>query len=70
MARREILETTLEDLIVALTDETAPCVRDEGEVNRVVAYILADVLYNSGKIVTNRPVSIRTNDQRKTLVVR
>jgi len=70
MARREILETTLGDLIVALTDETAPFVRGEREVNSVVVYILADLLYNSGKTVTNRPVSVRKNDERKTLVVR
>jgi len=69
MARREILETTLGDLIVALTDETTPFVGDDREANRVVAYILADLLYNSGKIVTNRRVSIQRRDQRRTLVV-
>ncbi len=70
MARRETLETTLGDLIVALTDETAPFVCNEREADRVVAYILADLLYNSGKIVTNRTVSIQQGDQRRTLVVR
>ncbi|MBI2988118.1 MAG: hypothetical protein HYY45_15240 [Deltaproteobacteria bacterium] len=70
MARRETLETTLGDLIIALTDETTPFVGDDREANRVVAYILADLLYNSGKIVTNRPVSIQRGDQRRTLVVR
>jgi len=70
MARREILETTLGDLIVALTDETAPFVRDERKAGRVVAYILTDLLYSAGKTVTNRPVSVRENDQRQTLVVR
>lgn len=69
MARREILETTLGDLIVALTDETAPFVRGEREVHRVVAYILADLLYNSGKTITNRPVSVRENNRGRTLVV-
>lgn len=70
MARWEALETTLGDLIAALTDETTPFVREETEVNRVVAYILADLLYNSGKITTNRPVSVRKNDERRTLVIR
>lgn len=70
MARREVLETTVGDLIAVLTDETAPFVCDEREANRVVAYILADLLYNSGKAVTNRPVSVRKNDERRTLVIR
>lgn len=70
MARWETLETTLGDLIAALTDETTPFVREETEVNRVVAYILADLLYNSGKIAINRPVSVRKNDERRTLVIR
>jgi hypothetical protein len=69
MARREILETTLGDLIVALTDETAPCVRDEGEVNRVVAYILADLLYNSGRIYGDRAVTVKSLYGKKSFVV-
>lgn len=70
MARREVLETTVGDLIAALTDETTPFVCDEREADRVVAYILADLLYNSGKVVTNRPVSVWKNDERRTLVIR
>jgi hypothetical protein len=36
------IETTLGDLIVALTDETSGHVRDEKEAYEVVAYILAN----------------------------
>lgn len=69
MARGETIETTLGDLIVALTEETNPFVCDEKEANRVVAYILADLLFNSGEIVTNRPVSVRKDSRGRTLVV-
>jgi len=69
MARGETIETTLGDLIVALTDETALLVRDEEEANKVVAYILADLLYNSKTVAKNRPVSIRGGPERRILVV-
>jgi|GEM_PF-2708441 hypothetical protein len=36
--------STLGELIAALTDETAHFVRDEKEVYRVVAYMIADLL--------------------------
>jgi len=48
MEGKEILETTLGDLIVALTDETTPFVRDEKEAYNVVAFILTHLLYNEG----------------------
>ncbi|MBI2210681.1 MAG: hypothetical protein HYV05_12815 [Deltaproteobacteria bacterium] len=70
MARRETLETTLGDLIAALTDETTPFVGDDRKASKVVAYILADLLYNSGKVAANRPVSIQTRDQRRTVIIR
>ena len=38
------VETTLGDLIVALTEEAARCVPDEKTACRVVAFILSDIL--------------------------
>lgn len=38
------VETTLGDLIVALTEEAARCVPDEQTACRVVAFILSDIL--------------------------
>ena len=69
MANAETVETTLGDLIVALNEETAPFVRGEAEVNKVVAYILADLLYHSRTASKNRPVSIHVGPERKILVV-
>ena len=48
MAREGTLETTLGDLIVALTDEATPFVRDEKEAYKVVAFAITHLLYNSG----------------------
>jgi hypothetical protein len=48
MDREEKLETTLGDLIVALTEETVRFVHDEREAYKVVAYILADLVCTSG----------------------
>ena len=67
--REEVLETTLGDFIVALTEEAAPFVRNEREANQVVAYILADLLHNAGRIPENRPVIVRKTGRGKTLVV-
>jgi len=53
MARRENLDTTLGDLIVALTEETSRFVHDEREIYKVVAYILSDLVYESGSISTS-----------------
>jgi hypothetical protein len=47
MAQRKKLETTLGDLIVALTEETGRHVRDERTAYKVVAYILADMIAKS-----------------------
>jgi hypothetical protein len=38
------VETTLGELIVALTEEAARCVPDEQTACRVVAFILSDIL--------------------------
>jgi hypothetical protein len=47
MKRAEILETTLGDLIVALTEEASRHARDAAETYTLVAYILSDLLNNS-----------------------
>jgi hypothetical protein len=47
MTRQSKLETTLGDLVVALTEETERYVRDEKMTYEVVAYILANFLNGS-----------------------
>ncbi|HSC41075.1 MAG: hypothetical protein ACM3N3_01065 [Betaproteobacteria bacterium] len=44
---KRTFETTVGDLIVALTDETHRQVRDEKITYELVAYILADLMKNS-----------------------
>jgi hypothetical protein len=44
MPPEQAANSTLGDLIVALTDETSRFVRDEEEVYKVVAYIVSDLL--------------------------
>jgi len=46
MDREENIETTLDDLIVALTEEATPFVRDDKEACNVVAFTLMHLLYN------------------------
>lgn len=69
MKEKETLETTLGDLIEALTKETASFVREEKETNIVIVYILADLLCHSGRIAENRPVKEMKRDERKIFVV-
>ena len=47
MERNEMIEINLGELIVALTDEAAPFVRDQEEINRTVAFMLSQLLNNS-----------------------
>ncbi len=47
MERKGNLETTLGDLIVALTEETTPFCRDEKEAYHVVAFALVHILSSS-----------------------
>ena len=47
MDRGDFVETTLGDLIVALSEETARHVTDEREACIVVAYILSDLFRNT-----------------------
>jgi hypothetical protein len=44
MRRQEIIKTTLGELIVALTDEVMPFVRDPSVLYKVVSWTLNDVL--------------------------
>ncbi len=53
METGEKVDTTLGDLIVAITEETSRFVHDEREIYKVVAYILSDLVYESGSISTS-----------------
>ena len=50
MEEEEKLEITLGDLIVALTEEIAWFVHDERETYKLVAFILTDLMHNSGPV--------------------
>ena len=50
MADVETIETTLGELIEALTEEAGQVVRDEREANMLVAYILSDIFRKSEPI--------------------
>jgi len=43
---KEIIETNLGDLIVALSEEMDPATNQRQEVYNVVAYLLADLFHN------------------------
>ena len=47
MEREDILETTLGDLIDALSEETSRYVPDEKAANLLVAYLLSDLFRKS-----------------------
>lgn len=48
METQELTETTLGDLIVALTEEASHYIHDEKEVNKVVAFMLTHLLNPAG----------------------
>ncbi len=50
MAAIQTVETTLGELIEALTEEAGHVVRDEREANMLVAYILSDLFRKSEPI--------------------
>ena len=52
MEKVETLETTIGELIVALTEEATYMVRDEKEAYKVVAFALMHLLNGSGAIST------------------
>jgi hypothetical protein len=47
MQKTEIVETNLDDLVVALSEETALYIHDKTEVYKVVGFVLAHLLNNS-----------------------
>ncbi len=53
-SREEPFETTLGDLILTLTEETARLIGDEKEACKIVAIMLVDLLNNSGLPSKNR----------------
>jgi hypothetical protein len=52
MERENNVETTLGELIVALTEETSRHVHDEKTATLLVAYILSDLFHNTEPIST------------------
>lgn len=52
--REGTIETTLGDLILALTEETAPFVRNEKEIYRLVAFILRDLFTYQARFLGRR----------------
>ena len=44
MSQRTVIQTTLGDLIIAVTDEVMPIVRDPARAYMVVSWVLNDVL--------------------------
>ena len=53
MQREHSVETTLGELIVALTEETSRHVHDKKAANILVAYILSDLFHNTEQISTS-----------------
>lgn len=47
MEREGTLETTVGDLVVALTEETSQYIRDEKEISKVVTFMLTHLLNKS-----------------------
>jgi hypothetical protein len=44
MGRRKVIRTTLGELIVAVTDEVMPIIRDRSGAYNMVSFILSDLL--------------------------
>ena len=44
MGQREVIRTTLGELVVAVTDEVMPIIRDRSGLYRVVSFILSHLL--------------------------
>ena len=58
------IETTLGDLIVALTEETVPAVSDKRDRYRVVSYIVTD-LFRKKHVTFKRRHEWKGNDSQK-----
>lgn len=56
MKRRAAIQTTLGDLVAALTDEVAPFISNEREKNAIVTHILSNVLKNTLVAADNRKI--------------
>ena len=56
MKRKAAIQTTLGDLVAALTDEVAPFISNEREKNVVVAHILSDLLKNKAVAADRRKI--------------
>jgi hypothetical protein len=54
-AGTKLIKTTLGELIVAVTDEVMPIIRDPSRLYLVVSYILADLLAHRQVRPRNRP---------------
>lgn len=54
MENTKTVETTLGDLIVALTEEARPFVQTEKQAYHVAAFMLTHLLFNSGDLSHGR----------------
>ncbi len=55
MRARKTVNTTLGNLIVAVTDQVAPLIRDQGRRHVVVSYILLDLFAHNRVRLRKRP---------------
>jgi len=51
MERKESVESTIGDLILVLSEETAPFVRNEKELYRLVAFMLSDLFTDRARFL-------------------
>jgi len=58
MKRKAAIQTTLGDLVAALSDEVAPFIKNEREKNVVVAHILSDLLNNKALATDKRKILV------------
>jgi hypothetical protein len=58
MARAKTVETTIGDLIAALTEATLHFVRDERDANILVAYILSRLFWSPGSTAVDPQVKV------------
>jgi hypothetical protein len=64
MRGRKIIRTTLGELIVAVTDEVMPIIRDRSAISVVVSYILSDLLaHQHVRVHTKRNEIERGSDE-------
>jgi len=56
MKRRAAIQTTLGDLVAAVTEEVTPFITNEREKNVLVAHVLSDLLKNRVVAADNRTI--------------